>query len=251
MGDVWKSTIEDATRVAVLLVLANYADDEGGNCFPGTERIARMTRFSKSTVKRALAGLEKQGWITIVDRGLGKGNLSSYEIDVAKLKRCQADPFFYPRKKGSLRKPKGFTGALKGFTGDNPPNPLFGVTVSYPSKQPNPLPPARQGDAPVATRIAAALETACTDLGVDEPRMRKLLHRVITRKALDGEDAGEVAALIVRRWNRQAELSPFLRVKFGLRKFIGLGYWENENRWHFDEEKWRLHNEARTGSNWL
>lgn len=262
MADVWESSLQDATLVAVLLCLANYADDDGTNSYPGTERIAKMTRYSKRTVIRAIAELARDGWIAVVERGLGQGNMSGYEIDVAKLKRCQDVTFADLRRKVTRRPRKGDTGARKGDTGDNPPHPLFGVSVSDPPKEPSPptpfralrskgedVSPLRRG--PVAgdpDDLDLALIQVCSKLGVVDPRLRKLLRKVIATKQASGESPPDVAALMIRRWNRQTELGKFLRVKLGMRKFYGQGYWENENRWHWDEDKWRLHNEARVGS---
>jgi Helix-turn-helix domain len=245
MADVWESSLQDATLVAVLLCLANYADDDGTNSYPGTERIAKMTRYSRRTVVRAIAELAQEGWITVVERGLGQGNRSGYEIDVEKLKRCQAVTFRKQRRKVTLATRKGDTGAPKGDTDDNPPHPLFGRSVIDPSKEPSPPAPSlsRRGD-----DLDSALHQVCSKLGIVDPRLRKLLRRVIAAKELMGESPPEVAALMIRRWNRQTAMGTFLRVKFGLKKFFGQGYWENENRWHWDEEKWRLASEAKAGT---
>ena len=97
--------------------------------------------------------------------------------------------------------------------------------------------------------IAKAQDQVFEGIGVvGNRRLRQLLWDQIERRVKAGESPPDVAALMIRRWNRQTELGPFLRVKLGMRKFFGQGYWENENRWHWDEEKWRLHNEARVGS---
>jgi Helix-turn-helix domain len=262
MADVWESSLKDATLVAVLLCLANYADDDGTNSYPGTERISRMTRYSKRTVIRAIAELASEGWITVVERGLGQGNMSGYEIDVAKLKRCQAVTFEKSRRKVTRRPTKGDTGARKGDTGDNPPHPLFGRSVKEPSGEPLPPTPYRATtptgkDRPSGTpgsrsqgeeELRLAVAQVCKATGVVDPRVAKLFRRVIAVKQEAGESPPLIAALMIRRWNRQAEMSEFLQAKLGPRKFFALGYWENENRWHWDEKKWRLHNEAKVGS---
>jgi DNA-binding transcriptional regulator PaaX len=46
----------------VLVVLADYAD-EAHSCYPGQQRIATNTGASVSTVRRALARLERHGLI--------------------------------------------------------------------------------------------------------------------------------------------------------------------------------------------
>ena len=90
MADVWDSTIDDSTHVAVLVCLANFADDDGTNCFPGIARVARMTRYSKRTVMRAVAALVKQDWLRIVQRGSGRLS-TGYHINVTKLQGVSAE----------------------------------------------------------------------------------------------------------------------------------------------------------------
>lgn len=46
----------------ILLALANYADEEG-SCFPGQEKLARMTGQTERTVRRLLTELEDEGLI--------------------------------------------------------------------------------------------------------------------------------------------------------------------------------------------
>lgn len=66
---VWAkaATVGSPTRKAVLLVLADYAD-EAGSCFPGQETLARITELGVRTVRRALAELEDAGVIRREER---------------------------------------------------------------------------------------------------------------------------------------------------------------------------------------
>jgi hypothetical protein len=52
-----------SARKAVLMVLANYADQDG-TCWPAQATIAEETELGERTVRRALAELEADGWIT-------------------------------------------------------------------------------------------------------------------------------------------------------------------------------------------
>ncbi len=90
----------------------------------------------------------------------------------------------------------------------------------------------------------------CEAIGVvAKGRKRAMLTSVIDLRVRSaGESPPQVAALMVKRWKRQAEMGPYLRAKLGLMKFFGDGYWQDENRWFWDEEKWRLHCEAKAGS---
>ncbi len=48
--------------IAVYMYLRDRADKDG-SCFPAINTIARDLKISKSTVKRALSDLEKEGYI--------------------------------------------------------------------------------------------------------------------------------------------------------------------------------------------
>jgi hypothetical protein len=259
MSDVWRSTLRDATQVAVLICLANFADDDGSNCFPGIPRIARMVRYSERTVIRAIAELEAEGWIT-VEHGRGRGVKSSYEVNVAKLKTCHDVTFLNSRKKVTPAPGKRDTGAQKHDIDDNPPHPLLGVTVKDPSGKPTPPTPSASegGDGSLlalvstgnalANEIATAAGGVCAACGVVNRRVRRIVVEALAGRVQAGESPPEIAALMIRRWQRQAELSQFLRVKLGLKRFFGEGYWLDENRWFWDEAKWKLHCEAKVGS---
>ena len=51
----------------VLLCLADFADDDGGNCYPSQETLARRCA-DPTTVRRSLGRLQRGGWITVEER---------------------------------------------------------------------------------------------------------------------------------------------------------------------------------------
>ena len=51
------------SQQAVLLVLADHADDRTHQCFPSLSRIATLARISKRQVAYALSNLETAGWL--------------------------------------------------------------------------------------------------------------------------------------------------------------------------------------------
>jgi len=65
----WASqkTTGGSTNKLVLLLLANYADQDF-KCFPSIGKLAEMTESSESTVRRALRDLQKHGFIEIRER---------------------------------------------------------------------------------------------------------------------------------------------------------------------------------------
>src|SRR3990167_8791449 len=49
----------------VMLALADYADDTGGNVRPSVDRLVVKTTMSRSTVRRMLDRLEKYGYLSV------------------------------------------------------------------------------------------------------------------------------------------------------------------------------------------
>jgi len=67
----------------VLLMLANYASNETGECFPSLKTLAEATMLSKHTVIRALKSLEAGGFLAIRNRRLGSASLAnSYRLNL-------------------------------------------------------------------------------------------------------------------------------------------------------------------------
>ncbi|MEG2081535.1 MAG: helix-turn-helix domain-containing protein [Oscillospiraceae bacterium] len=62
--------------VAVYMYLSGRADKDG-KCYPAIPTIAREIKLSKSTVKRAIADLEKAGYLTHENRYRQSGAKSS------------------------------------------------------------------------------------------------------------------------------------------------------------------------------
>lgn len=66
------SACGSAPGAHVLLVLAWYADPDGGNVRPSVPRITRETGLGERTVQRALRHLERLGFLTPERRSAGK-----------------------------------------------------------------------------------------------------------------------------------------------------------------------------------
>jgi hypothetical protein len=241
MSAVWASSLEDLTEVMLLLCLADHADDDGGNCYPGHRRLARMARVSEKTVGRTLRRLEQDGWIEIMQRGDGRGNFSEYRVNVAAIreKRCPVVPLSAVRKRGTARKKKGDTGTVKGDFGDTP---LFRTTKNHEKHPPPPLPPPLRGP------VDAAIDEVCAALGVRNRRRRRMLRDVIEGELECGAHPEDTGKAMIAAWENQARQSPYLRRKLGLSEFFGDGYWKDGNRWHWDEAELRRRAGASIGS---
>lgn len=62
--------LTDTLKTFVLVILGNWCDDMGGNCFPRIATIAKHARCDERHVRRILRELESEGWIR-VERTMG------------------------------------------------------------------------------------------------------------------------------------------------------------------------------------
>lgn len=275
MADVWDFGPQDATLTNVLVVLANSADDAGGNCFPGTALIAKRTRYSERTVILAIAELERQGWITVLQRGAGrpKGSnrweraayMSQYVIHVEKLKRCQDVTIFEDEKKVTLRRKKVTLTTGKGDFDDNPPHPLIGVSVSDPSaiqKTTPPDPLASEGETEKKDVHTAGCDGLVANVmhgcGFDGgKRGLRGLRNAIAAQLQQRVDAGAVGATValdmIAAWKAYVGAGVRLRSsgRWGPTRFYAEGHWRFPDSWPWDAQVIRdeeLAAEARVGS---
>lgn len=265
VADVWDSAIESSTAVHVMAVLANSADDDGTNCFPGTRLIARRARVSERTVLRTIQELESEGWLWVLQRGNGKGHTTEFRLNVERLhttaektraeererrrKGCHRVTLSTRQKRVTTGTAKGDTGARKGDIGDTPF--LYVLPVSDTSGDPyTPYPLPREGERELA--VDRATDQVCSALGIpgDQRRKRKLVRSVIVLAEEKGELPATVALAIIAavRLQDRLHLERKLKFKFGLHKFLGEGIWRDENRWAWDPAELRLQAEARVGS---
>ncbi|MGP3593091.1 conserved phage C-terminal domain-containing protein [Vagococcus sp. WN89Y] len=87
-GYVWDACAASGMKlssVAIMARLADFSSDEGV-CWPSIETIARQLGAGASTVRTAIAKLEKEGWLSRQQRRKGNRNASNvYQLNVAKL----------------------------------------------------------------------------------------------------------------------------------------------------------------------
>lgn len=87
-GYVWDGCAASGMKlssVAIMARLADFGSDEGV-CWPSIETIARQLGAGPSTIRTAIAKLEKDGWLTRTQRRNGNRNASNvYRLNVAKL----------------------------------------------------------------------------------------------------------------------------------------------------------------------
>lgn len=87
-GYVWDACASSGMKlssVAIMARLADFSSDEGVS-WPSIGTIARQIGAGESTVRTALAQLEKDGWLSRKQRRNGNRNASNvYQLNVAKL----------------------------------------------------------------------------------------------------------------------------------------------------------------------
>jgi len=84
---VWDHGPQNRSEMLVLMVLADSADAETGECFPSVRRIAAGARMSVTVARRTLRALESDGWITCRQNDRPNGSQSSnvYTVQIEKL----------------------------------------------------------------------------------------------------------------------------------------------------------------------
>lgn len=107
MGEVYNLDLPRGEQ-SVLLAMAENANDEGGDCFPGLPYLQWKTRYSERQIQRLIRSLEQRGIVTLLtSRSGGRGNVACYQIDITK--GDKKSPFIKNgyKKKGDISDGKG------------------------------------------------------------------------------------------------------------------------------------------------
>lgn len=118
--------ISETSAKFVLTIFAQHADDKTLESFPGNKRLANMTGLSEPSIKRIVRKLKDDGWLEMVESGVGRGNKRTVRLA---RKGITHDTFCGMIEEGkgvtddTFCDVKGITGDLKGITGD-----LKGIT---------------------------------------------------------------------------------------------------------------------------
>ncbi len=83
-GKVWDMDLPSGDKI-VLLALADHADHNGKNAFPGNGLLAYKTGLSVRQVQRILEDLESRAIIKKAGGGVGRGKKASYEFNLEKM----------------------------------------------------------------------------------------------------------------------------------------------------------------------
>lgn len=78
MSAVWESApVDSASELLVLLTIADHADDDGENAYPGIARIAHRCRLSERRVQQIIKLLEERGLVMVEKQAGGSLGLRS------------------------------------------------------------------------------------------------------------------------------------------------------------------------------
>ena len=82
MTHVWDCGQYNGSKLLLLLALADFAHDDGGNVYPSVDTLAQKTRCDRRTVQRNLRQLEGEGAILLV-RPATRHGPAEYQIGAA------------------------------------------------------------------------------------------------------------------------------------------------------------------------
>jgi len=86
MGLVIDNFRGDPVEKLALVVMANHADDYGGSCYPGVDRVAQKIGRSAKQTRRIIHALIKSGLLAVIGNELGgRGASRRYQINVEML----------------------------------------------------------------------------------------------------------------------------------------------------------------------
>jgi hypothetical protein len=90
MSFLWKTCLYEGNTLNTLMAMADWAEDDGGDIFPGIDLLAAKTRASVRTTQIALRRLEGDQVIErIANARGGRGKITEYKIDLERVQELQ------------------------------------------------------------------------------------------------------------------------------------------------------------------
>lgn len=99
MVQVWEDAPLKGGDLMVLLILANYADEDG-TCFPSIDTLARLSRLSVRGVQESLKAARECGWLE-VDVNASRYRTNVYRVTPQILRGAESRRQTAPDPKGS------------------------------------------------------------------------------------------------------------------------------------------------------
>src|SRR4028119_1001522 len=87
MNQVWELDLSH-DKQNILIAMADHANDDGVNCFPGVDYLAWKCGYDRRSIQRILRLLEDDGLISpLAFPEGGRGHATEYKIDVTRAKK--------------------------------------------------------------------------------------------------------------------------------------------------------------------
>jgi len=230
------------SSVAIMARLADFSSDEGV-CWPSIETIARQLGAGPSTVRTAIAKLEKDGWLSRTQRRQGNRNASNiYQLNVAKL-QAAALPHLSDsdtsKSDASKSDPSKFEASESGKKGGFDPSesggdPSVNSTTDPSDKKPS-CPVAAQPDPEVEiTDLAIGVLGHLNRVSGSRYQKSKTALENIRARLREGysvKDLKLVVDLKHEHWRSNDEMYQYMRpdTLFAPKKFEG--YLQSATRW--------------------
>jgi len=244
-GYVWDACASSGMKlssVAIMARLADFSSDEGVS-WPSIGTIARQIGAGESTVRTAIAQLEKDGWLSRKQRRNGNRNASNvYQLNVAKL---QAAAFSHlsdsdaSKSDASKSDPSKFEASKNSKTGSFDPSESGGD----PSVKPTTDPSDKKPSCPVASQpdpevlITDQAKQVLTHLNqVTNSRYQVSTTSLQNIRARIGEGFTVSELVLVvdycnAKWGNDLNMSDYLRPQTLFQPSKFPGYLKSANSW--------------------
>jgi len=231
------------SSVAIMARLADFSSDEGV-CWPSIETIARQLGAGPSTVRTAIAKLEKDGWLKRTQRRQGNRNASNiYQLNVAKLRTAALSHLpdsDTSNSDASKSDPSKFEASKSGHKGGFDPSESGGdpsvKSTTDPSDKKPFCPVAPQPDpAVVITDQAKQVLSHLNQTTGSRYQVCKSSLENIRGRLAEGFTPDELTLVVdysVEKWGDDLKMAEYLRptTLFLPSKFPG--YLQSANKWN-------------------
>lgn len=194
IAEIWRLDLTP-TQQHVLMAMADFADDDGRNCFPSHKRLAWMTGYSTKTIANMINGFIASGLIIVLRLGTNKkppryqicldcGTIKAPycgETDDSRGERLspqddsRGEPDSPPDALGRTSFASGGE-RLSTWGERRSPDPIINLSTNQPGKNGNGLFPEKEQEKETAAETAQTWATCVQELGIGHRMMGESLQ---------------------------------------------------------------------------
>ncbi|MDU2018640.1 MAG: conserved phage C-terminal domain-containing protein [Leclercia adecarboxylata] len=231
------------SSVAIMARLADFSSDEGV-CWPSIETIARQLGAGPSTVRTAIAKLEKDGWLKRTQRRQGNRNASNiYQLNVAKLRTAALSHLpdsDTSNSDASKSDPSKFEASKSGQIGGFDPSesggdPSVKSTTDPSDKKPICQVAGQPDPAVVITDQAKKVLSHLNQATGSRYQVCKSSLENIRGRLAEGFTPDELTLVVdysVEKWGNDLKMAEYLRPKTLFLPSNFPGYLQSANKWN-------------------